>query len=295
MKRIVIDTDPGTDDALALIMAVKAPDVDIQGLTTVGGNASLKHTTYNALRLMEYLGHPHMPVSKGAARPLRGKFGYAYAVHGDRGLPLRLPRPKAKPRPLKAYDHMISVGYSFPGEMTLLTLGPLTNVARALQREPRLREWIKEMVVMGGVMGVPGNVTPFAEFNIHSDPLAANRVFESGVPITLVGLDVCSQAYLTREDLPSLAGPSRGAKLAHRILSGWLEANPDSPRYYLCDPLAMAATLQPELLTTRQATVRVIEEGERAGQTVAHYGDGPVRVAEGVDGEGFLRLFRDLL
>ncbi len=295
MKRIVIDTDPGTDDALALIMAVKAPDVDIQGLTTVGGNASLKHTTYNALRLMEYLGHPHMPVSKGAARPLRGKFGYAYAVHGDRGLPVRLPRPKARPRPLKAYDHMISVGYSFPGEMTLLALGPLTNVARALQREPRLREWIKEMVVMGGAMGVPGNVTPFAEFNIHSDPLAANRVFESGVPITLVGLDVCNQVYLTREDLPSLAGATKGAKLAHRILSGWFEANPDSPRYLLYDPLAMAATLQPELLTTRQATVRVIEEGERAGQTVAQYGGGSVKVAEGVDSEGFLRLFRGLL
>ncbi len=293
--KVVIDTDPGTDDALALMMALHSPELDIQGLTTVGGNGALSHVTRNALDLMEYLGQPHMPVSRGAARPMRGRFHYAYYFHGSRGLTVRLPRAQATPRPLRAPEYLISLAYSFAGELVLITLGPLTNVARAMAREPRLKEWISHIIVMGGAVEVPGNVTPYAEFNIYNDPLAASAVFASGVPITLVGLDVCLQTYLTEQDLAWIAGPSRSEQLAQKLLAGWFQAHPGGA-YHLCDPLAVAAAVQPGLLKYRQATVAVeVQEGEKLGKTTASYGNGNVRVALEVDAGAARVLMRELL
>ncbi|MCH7746036.1 MAG: nucleoside hydrolase [Chloroflexi bacterium] len=284
MIKVVIDTDPGTDDALALIMALNSPDLDIQGLTTVGGNASLAHTTRNTLRLMEYLGSPHMPVSRGAARPLRGKFQYAYHYHGPGGLTVRLPSAKAEPRPLRAPDYIISLAYSFPGELVLIALGPLTNVANAMNKEPRLKDWLKEIIVMGGAVEAPGNVTPHAEFNIYNDPAAANIVFSSGTPITLIGLDVCKQTYLTIDDVSLTSNQSKGEQLAFRIVTSWLESRPGRNQYMLCDPLTIAAAIQPELLSYREATISVeTEDKERIGKTSAIYGVGNVKVASSVN------------
>lgn len=283
-NKVVIDTDPGTDDALALIIALNSPELDIQGMTSVAGNARLADTTRNTLRLMEHLGHPHMPVSQGASRPLRGKYSYGYNYHGPRGLPVRLATTKAKPRPLRAPEYLISIGYSFPGEFVIIALGPLTNVARAIQREPRLASWIKEVVVMGGAVEVGGNVTPYAEFNIYNDPHAANVVFDSGVPVTLVGLDVCKQVAFHRDDSDWKDGDSTGGRLAADVLSTWFtETHPDLDQYALCDPLAVAAAIVPDLLETRTATVSVEEDdAETYGQTRATYGDGNVKVALGV-------------
>ncbi|MDP6454344.1 MAG: nucleoside hydrolase [SAR202 cluster bacterium] len=284
-KKIVIDTDPGTDDALALIMALNSPELDIQGMTSVAGNARLADTTRNTLRLMEHLGHPNMPVAQGASRPLRGKFNYGYHYHGPRGLPVRLATTKSKPRPLKAPEYLHSIGYSFPDEFVLIALGPLTNVARAIQREPRLVSWIKEIVVMGGAVEVGGNVTPHAEFNIYNDPHAANVVFDSGIPVTLVGLDVCEQVAFGRDDTDWGDGQTNGGRLAADVLSTWFtETKPDMDQYALCDPLAVAAAIEPGLLETRTATVSVEEDdSETYGQTRATYGEGNVRVAVGVD------------
>ena len=284
MIKVVIDTDPGTDDALALIMALNSPDLDIQGLTTVGGNASLAHTTRNTLRLMEYLGRPHMPVSRGAARPLRGKFQYAYQYHGPGGLTVRLPSASVEPRPLRAPDYITSLAYSFPGELVVIALGPLTNIANAMNKEPRLKDWLKEIVVMGGAVEVPGNVTPHAEFNIYNDPVAANLVFSSGTPITLIGLDVCKQTYLTIDDVRLTPNQSKGEQLASRIVTNWLDAQRDRNQYQLCDPLTIAATIWPDLLSYKEATVSVeTEDEERIGKTSAIYGVGNVKVALSVN------------
>ena len=296
MIKVVIDTDPGTDDALALMMALNSPELEIQGLTTVGGNATLRHTTANALRLVEYVGRPHMPVSQGSARPLKGRFNYGYQYHGSGGLNVRLPRPKGQPRPLRAPEYLISLGYSFPGELVLITLGPLTNVARAIQKEPQLKEWIKEIVVMGGAVGTPGNVTPYAEFNIYNDPRAAQKVVSSGIPILLVGLDVCNQVYLTAEEVASFQVRSHTARLARRIVSNWFRLHPQRERYLLFDPLAVAAAIQPTLLSSRQTSARVeVDDPERLGQTVVEREGGPIRVATEVDVEGFKDLFYRLL
>ena len=284
MTNVIIDTDPGTDDGLAIMMALNSPDVEVLALTTVGGNASLAHTTRNALRLLEYMGRADIPVSRGASRPLKGRFGYAYQFHGPGGLTVRLPRPRAEPMPLPAADYLVSQARVHAGELTLVALGPLTNVARAVTLEPRIAGWLKELVVMGGAVQVPGNVTPHAEFNIHSDPHAADLVLSSGTPVTLVGLDVCDQVYVARDDLGRFDGGSRSEKLARRILGNWLASHGEDARYSLCDPLAMVAALTPELLTFRQARVAVDTTPEEYfGRTTAHYGVGNVTVAEGVD------------
>ena len=286
MAKVVIDTDPGTDDALALIMALNSPELDIQGLTTVGGNARLADTTRNTLALMSDLGRPHMPVARGASRPMKGGFQYAYYYHGPGGLTVSLPKAMAGPRPLRATDYLISIGYSFPSDLLLIALGPLTNVARALQQEPRLTGWLQEIVVMGGAVEVAGNVTPYAEFNIYNDPHAANVVFGSGVPVTLVGLDVCRQVAFERGDRAWLEANGSGGRLASRILTGWFDLHPDESEYILCDPLAMAAAIEPDLLETETATVVVeTEDSGRYGQTRAEYGGGSVKVARRVDVE----------
>ncbi len=296
MIKVVIDTDPGTDDALALIMALNSPELDIQGFTTVGGNASLAHTTRNTLGLMEYLENPHMPVSRGAARPLRGKFQYAYHYHGSGGLTVRLPSAKASPRPLRAPDYIISLAYSFPGELVLIALGPLTNIANAMIKEPRIKDWLKEIVVMGGAVEVPGNVTPHAEFNIYNDPVAANLVFSSGTPITLIGLDVCRQTYLTIDDVSPTSNQSKGEQLASRIVTNWLKAQPDRNRYQLCDPLTIAAVIRPELLSYEEAMVSVETEDEgRIGKTSATYGVGNVKVASSINVEDAMAAVKGLL
>ncbi len=279
MKKVIIDTDPGTDDALALIAAFNSPELRVMGVTTVGGNATLFHTTRNTLRILEYLGHWHAPVSRGASRPMRGKFAYAYYFHGPGGLTARLPSPKRATGPFRASDYIIGLAHSLPGELTLIALGPLTNVAQALQKEPQLKDWLKEIVVMGGAVEVEGNVTPHAEFNIYDDPLAANIVFSSGAPITLIGLDVCRHTYFTNDDIALLSGDSKSQTLTRKILSGWFATRSQTEHYHLCDPLAVAATIKPDLLSYKQASVTVVEDGERVGQTVAAYNNGNVKVA----------------
>ena len=299
MTKVVIDTDPGTDDAIALIMALNSPALDVQGLTTVGGNATLAHTTRNALRLLEYLGRPDIPVFRGAARPLHGRFHYAYDFHGPGGLTVRLPRPRSEPGPVGAPDYIVSLARSFPGELALIALGPLTNVARAFTREPRLAEWLREIVIMGGAIEVQGNVTPYtpyAEFNVYNDPHAANVVFSSGTPVTLVGLDVCNQVCVTEEDIHWLRGESRGERLAGKVLAGWFASHGGGDRYNLCDPLAMVAAVTADVLTYRRATVTVeVEDDERIGSTAATYDGGHVKVASAVDVPRAKEAIRGLL
>ena len=294
--KAIIDTDPGTDDALALMMAFDTPKLDILGLTTVFGNASLAHTTRNALRLLEYLGRSDIPVYRGAARPLKGRYEYSYGFHGPAGLTVRLPLPKTRPQPLRAPDYIIDMARTHGGEITLIALGPLTNVARVLTREPRFKDWVKELVVMGGAVEVAGNKTPHAEANIYADPLAAEIVFSSGIPTILVGLDVCNPVYVSRGDIPWPPGRTRTEMLAKRILTNWFARDGNRDRYWLCDPVALVAILNPELIDFRRATVTVeASETQRMGRTSAVYGRGNVRVASDIRSSEAKERIKDLL
>ncbi|MBI4337907.1 MAG: nucleoside hydrolase [Chloroflexi bacterium] len=291
MKRTLIDTDPGTDDALALLMALRSPELAVEGVTTVGGNAPVRQTTRNAIGLLEAFGCRDLPVAGGAARPLRGRYRYAYDFHGRGGLTVRLPRPVMGPRRLPAHLFLLSKAYAFAGELVVVCLGPLTNIARAIRAEPRFRQMVKELVVMGGAVQTPGNVTPYAEFNTYNDPEAAQAVMDCGVPVTLVGLDVCRQVLLTRADLPRLEVNDGATHLLGDMMANWFRLHPEKAAYDLCDPLAMAATIEPGVLVTETRHVRVVTEGSERGRTVAVDGRGHVRVATTVDVERFFSLF----
>jgi purine nucleosidase len=189
-KKIILDCDPGIDDALAIAFAVGSPDLDLIGITSVAGNVGLDLTTSNAQRVSEFVGAGGVPVTPGAAAPLLRPPIDARLVHGDSGLGgARLPDPVSRPAGGHAVDYLIDTIKAAPGEITLVATGPLTNIALAVHREPRLISLVSDFVIMGGSAG-RGNVTPAAEFNIAVDPEAAAVVFRAGWTVTMVGLDV---------------------------------------------------------------------------------------------------------
>ncbi len=286
MKPVLIDCDPGSDDALAILAALNSPDLDVVGLTTVGGNANIDDTTRNALAVLEMAGRSDVPVWRGAGGPLVGEFRYGYDYHGEAGLGIRIEVPETKEQPEPAVEAIARAVLDRPGELTLIAVGPLTNVALALRLEPRLAGQVAEIIVMGGAVESPGNVTEHAEFNIYNDPAAANVVFDSGAPVTLVGLDVTEQVAVSRDDQPWFEGGSASAALGNRLLAAWFELHPGRGPYGLHDPLAVAAAIDPTLLSCRRGTIATeTQPGERLGQTTASYGPGPVGVALGVDVE----------
>ena len=294
MTKYIIDTDPGTDDAVAFIAALNSPELDVIALTTVGGNANLEDTTRNALDLMAHLGRPDMPVYKGAETPLTGEFPFAYDFHGPGGLSIALPASQSTPRPGPAADYIQNAARDHSGDLVILALGPLTNIAQALLDRPDLKDRIKELVVMGGAVEVPGNITPYAEFNTYCDPRAANVVFQSGVPVTLIGLDVCRHVFFTREGDWQTA-TSSSERLAARLVKGWFDLHPDRDRFDLCDPLAIAAALDPSLIEYRKAAVHAVEHGEQKGRTIADYGSADIDVALQVDAHRATSLIRNRL
>ena len=188
--RIVLDCDPGIDDALAITFAHGHPGLELAGVTTVAGNVELAKTTANAIAVCEFIGAAGTPVTAGCAAPLLRPMHDARHVHGDSGLGgATLPPPVASPAPGHAIDYIIDTAAAAPGEITLVATGPLTNIALAVRREPRLADWVRDFVIMGGSTG-RGNVTPAAEFNIWADPEAAAAVFRAGWTVIMLGLDV---------------------------------------------------------------------------------------------------------
>jgi purine nucleosidase len=188
--RIILDCDPGIDDALAIAFAHGHPGIDLVGITTVAGNVGLARTTANALAVCEYIGAAGTPVTAGCAGPLLRPALDARQVHGESGLGgAVLPAPAASPAPGHAIDYIIETVRAAPGQITLVATGPLTNIALAVKREPRLADWVREFVIMGGSAG-RGNTTPAAEYNIWADPEAAAAVFRAGWTVVVLGLDV---------------------------------------------------------------------------------------------------------
>ena len=293
--KVIFDTDPGTDDALAIMMALNSPDIEILGVTTVGGNASPANATSNALRLLHYTGRTDIPVARGGPRPLEGVY-HPNSFHGRAGLSVNLPRPDVKPIGVPAWDFIISVAASLRGELTMFAVGPLTNVAKALLKQPRVASWIKHLYIMGGAIDCPGNTTPNAEFNIWDDADAAQIVLNSGIPITLVGLDVTNKVLLRREEDWWRRSRSRTGLLAGRVVRNWLRRHPERPGWVAHDPLTVVAALHPEVMTLKRGSVSAeTEEGEMQGKTTATYGEGTVDVAVDVDAEAARHRMWDLV
>jgi purine nucleosidase len=301
-KRILFDTDPGIDDACAILLALASPELSVEGLSIVHGNCSLEQATTNALSVLEMANATHIPVAKGCGLPLVQPSLLAPETHGNTGLGYaELPAPRLQPVAQHAIDFLIEKILAAPGEMTLLAIGPLTNVALAIRQEPRIVQALKEIIIMGGALRYEGNTTALAEFNTYVDPHAAHIVYHAGIPTTLVPLDVTYQCVLTQGDVKRLREvDSPITKFVADATRFYMEFHDEFQKIDGCvinDPLALALAFAPELCTYQELPVDVdISSGISMGKTVAdfyNYGKKPanMRVALGVRARDFIDLF----
>ena len=293
--RVIIDTDPGVDDAIAILLALATPGLEVVGLTTVGGNVPRARATRNALALLQAAERPDIPVAKGAARPLTGRYSPSVAFHGPGGLSVRLPEPTPHTASESATDFLAEQISAGEGRLGVVALGPLTNLAWLEQRNPGILAQCSNLVVMGGAVESRGNVTPRAEFNFHSDPLAASRIFGLDAPVILADLAACRQVGISREQAGELSADSMLGRLALRILHGWFARDERRQRFEFYDPLAVALAVDPGLATMRNLYLSVItERSEGWGESVIVGEPGPVAVADVVDSSRFFALLGDL-
>jgi purine nucleosidase len=268
-QKIILDCDPGVDDALAIAYAIGRPELDLVGITTVAGNVGLDKTTANALRVRDFLRAGDIPVTAGSAAPLVRPPLTAERVHGVDGLRgAPLPAPASGARDGHATDFIIETIMAAPGEITLVAVGPLTNIALALRAEPALATQVREFVIMGGSAG-RGNVTPAAEFNIAADPEAAAEVFAAGWTVTMVGLDVTLQARATPAVVDRLRslGPLALELLLHCVSGTTVDEGPA-----VHDVCAVAHVANPALLGLTPARVEVETAGRwTSGMTVTDF------------------------
>ena len=303
-KPVILDVDPGHDDAVALMLACGSPELDLMAVTTVAGNVALEKTTRNALRVLSLIGHTGVSVAAGASEPLHRPLRTAEDIHGESGLDgPEIPEATFGPDERDAVALIADKLRDSPEPVTLVPVGPLTNVAAFLREHPGLREKIAHVSLMGGSIGL-GNTTPAAEFNIFVDPEAAREVFDSGLPITMSGLDVTHQAGAgpaERERLRALGGIGG-------VVAGFLDFFAatyegvfgfDAPPLH--DPVAVAAVLDPGLLETRPMRVDVeCESNLTRGETVCDFygvtGKPPnAEVGVRLDRDGFFDLLYDSL
>ncbi|EFJ52845.1 hypothetical protein VOLCADRAFT_55637 [Volvox carteri f. nagariensis] len=315
-RLLIIDTDPGVDDAMAILMAANSPEVQLLGITTVYGNVPTALATQNALRLLEMSGlRERVTVAQGAARSLKAGTDIeriADFVHGADGFgDIGLPPPQGQHlMDCSAAEFLVRSVNHHPGRVTILALAPLTNIAQALMLDPQLADKWDELVVLGGAFFTGGNVNPAAEANIFGDPDAADLVLGSTSRLRILGLDVTQKCRLSGEQLEAMQDKGKYGTFISRISQFYLNFHREwygMDAIMLHDPTAMAAVLQPELFEWRAGAVRVACEGVTKGQTVmdasvkgfhGHHGwaDRPrVRVALGVQHEAVVRLIHDRL
>jgi purine nucleosidase len=274
MRRLLVDTDTAADDPVALVMALRHPGILLEAITVVAGNVPVDQGVQNALYTLELLGERGVPVLRGAEAPLLAPLVTSQFIHGkdgmgDMGLPLR----GREPHPGHAVDALLETAGRYPGQVELVTLGPLTNVAMALHKDPSFAEKVKGCVMMGGAADHMGNITPVAEFNVWVDPEAAKVVFSSGMPLKMVGLDVSrKRATFTPEQAAELRGV--GTPLAEFcvdiqrvVLDEW------DGGFELADPIAMAVALDPGIARRVERRFVAVETGGEwcRGQTVVHH------------------------
>ncbi len=277
---IIFDTDPGIDDAMALLLALCSPEIELLGVTTVFGNSHVEATTRNALNLLDLAGRPDIPVARGADRPMvlpRGQTGEF--VHGDDAMGnigwTHVHNPNQKPLDEPAAQFIVEAIVARPGEVTLVAVGPLTNVGLALQLEPRIAQAVRNVVIMGGSVATPGNVSPTAEANIHNDPHAASLVFSAGWDLTMAGLDVTMAVRMDEALFSALrrSGNRFGQFIGqivpfyqrfHRDRYGYENGGVDTH-----DPSAIAYLIDPSLFHAERWSVVVPVDGPAAGTTIA--------------------------
>ena len=298
----MIDCDVGVDDALALILAFHSPELEVKAVTGVNGNVPLEQVFENIKKVLSLIQPKNKPlIARGAEQPLKGKPVYAHSVHGQDGLGgAKIDRGEAKEwwqfHDGPADELITKMARQYPDEMTLIAVGPLTNLALAIQKDPEGMSKVKETVIMGGAVRTGGNITPYAEFNIFSDPSAASIVFASELPITLVPLDVTHEVSLTSQWMERRVAPIGNAFSKFAIeATGY-----DSARHqfrnkdliHLHDPLAVGVVVDPELVTKVRLSIGVeTREGQYLGRT-SEMGEGPkIEVCLEVNATGFLDLF----
>lgn len=280
-RRIILDTDPGVDDAMAIFLALRSPELKVEAITAVSGNVPLELTLPNALRLAEIAGRTDIPIAGGASVPLVRRLITAKYVHGNNGLGgVDFPAPKIKPAPETAVELICRLVRNNPGQITIVAVGPLTNIATVLRANPEIARLIPEIVIMGGSLS-GGNITPAAEFNLYVDPEAARIVFDAGIPLTMVGLDVTEKVLLREEHVQVLErGQSSVSQAAGKIMRATLTRahhGVDATVIAMHDPLTVASLIDPALLKLADYYVEVETEGElTAGMTVG-YSHAPIR------------------
>ncbi len=307
-RRIIIDTDPGQDDAVAILLAIASPEnVEVLGITSVAGNVPLALTQRNARIVCELAGRRDIPVFAGCDTPLRRKLVTAEHVHGKTGLDgPSLPEPSMPVQSQHAVDFLIETIRREPsGSVTLCPIGPLTNIATALSRAPDIVDRVLEIVLMGGAYFEVGNITPAAEFNIYVDPEAADIVFKSGIPTTVMPLDVTHKALTTA---PRVAAFRNLQTEVGRMVAAWTDfferfdkSKYGTPGAPLHDPCVIAYLIRPELFSGRRINVEIETKGTfTTGMTVADWWGGTERPRNAffmgdVDAEGFFGLLTERL
>ncbi|MBO9311683.1 MAG: nucleoside hydrolase [Chloroflexus sp.] len=261
-RRIILDTDPGIDDALAILLALASPEVELLGLSIVHGNCTLAEAVANGLAILELGGGQHIPLFVGCDRPLLRPLTTAHETHGQRGLGYaQLPPADLQPAREHAVDFIIRTALSAPGEITLVAVGPLTNVALALRKEPRLAGALREIVMMGSALRADGNVTPRAEFNVYADPHAAHIVFSSGVPLVIMPWDITRLVRLHESEVDRLAQPGKPiGRFIAEATRFYIEFHRRYFGYDGCainDPAALALVFLPDLATYADVYVAV--------------------------------------
>jgi purine nucleosidase len=302
LKKVVIDCDVGVDDALALILAFHSPELDVRAVTGVNGNVPLERVFENIQKVLSLIQPKNKPlIAKGADRPLKGKPLYAHSVHGQDGLggaKIDLDEGKqwwqfyAGP----ADELITKMARQYPDEMTLIAIGPLTNLALAIQKDPEGMRKLKEVVIMGGAVRTGGNITSYSEFNIFSDPLAARRVFSSKLSITLVPLDVTHQVSLTSQWMEQKVIPISNSFSKFAIEATGYDCTLHQFRnkeiVHLHDPLAVGVVTHPNLVKKQKLSLTVeTQEGEYFGKIVEGLGGSDIDVCLAVDAKRFLELF----
>ena len=306
-RKIIIDTDPGQDDAVAILLALASPEIEVLGLTCVAGNVPLALTAKNARIICELAGRPDLPVYAGCDRPLKRDLVTAEHVHGKTGLDgIALPDPTMPLAEGHAVDFLIETLRREPaGSVTLCPIGPLTNIATALHRAPEIAGRIRQIVLMGGAYFQVGNITPAAEFNIYVDPEAADIVFRSGIPLVVMPLDVTHKALTTRARIEAFR--ALGTRVGEAVAS-WTDffERFDMEKYGsegapLHDPCTIAWLLRPDLFAGREINVEIELHGQyTAGMTVADWWRVTKRAPNAlfirdVDADGFYALLTERL
>lgn len=272
--KLIIDTDPGIDDAMAILYAIAAPEIDLLGMTTVFGNVTTPKATRNALYLLEQAGI-EIPVAEGLHRPRIGPpFPPTSAVHGAEGFgTLAVPTPQRRALVETAPEYLVRMARAHQGELLLCPIGPLTNIAAAMELDPSFCSNLKGMVVMGGSLRAGGNITPAAEANFYHDPHAADFVLRHGCNMTLVGLDVTNRVICPRSFFARLASESpKMGGLLHDMAEFYIDFYETVGKFAGCgmhDPSALVACIAPELFTTEPHALRVALSGDRSGEMIA--------------------------